>query len=116
MSVPHRIVSRIRFHLDESVTTKVAFALRMQDFDITTTQEAGLRSSPDPTQFDFAQFENRVLITKDADFLRIGSERWDHAGILYCKADAGIGEIVLCCISLQAEFDQNQMRGRIEYL
>jgi predicted nuclease of predicted toxin-antitoxin system len=102
--------------LDESVSTKIAFALRIQQFDVTTTQEAGLRSTPDSTQFDFALLEQRVLITKDTDFLRIASEHWDHPGILYCKSDAGIGEIVLGCIALDAALNQSEMRGRIEYL
>jgi uncharacterized protein with PIN domain len=109
-------VPEIRFHLDESVTTKVAFALRIQGFDITTTQEAGLMSTPDTTQFEFAQLEQRVLITKDGDFLRIASKRWDHAGILYCQQDAGVGEMVLGCIALDGSFSISEMRGRIEFL
>ncbi|MFI5202315.1 MAG: DUF5615 family PIN-like protein [Candidatus Kapaibacterium sp.] len=106
----------MRFHLDERVTTKIAFALRLQGVDITTTPEAGLRSTSDTTQFEFAQLEERVIVTKDADFLRIASDRWNHAGILFCKPDAGIGEIVLGCIALDSALSQAEMRGCIEYL
>jgi uncharacterized protein with PIN domain len=109
-------VPELKFHLDESVTSKVAFALRIQGFDITTTPEAGLRSTSDSTQFEFAQLENRILITKDSDFLRIASADWDHAGVLYCKQDAGIGEIILGCIALDGTIGPDEMRGRIEYL
>ena len=109
-------MAEIRFHLDESVTTKVARALRVQNLDVTTTHDVGLRSSSDEIQFEYAQREQRVLITKDSDFLRIASERWDHFGILYCNPETSIGSIVLACLTLQSSLTSEDMCGRVEYL
>lgn len=109
-------MAEIRFHLDESVTRKVARALRIQKLDVSTTQEAGLRSKSDESQFEYAQREQRILITKDSDFLRIASTMWDHCGILYCNPETPIGEIVLACLMLQSSLTLDDMRGRIEYV
>ncbi len=109
-------MTEIRFHLDESVTSKVARALRVQKIDVTTTPEAGLRSRPDESQFEYAQRERRVLITRDSDFLRLASKEWDHFGILYCSPETPIGEIVLACLMLQSSLTQEDMRGRVEYI
>ncbi|HEX5317161.1 MAG TPA: DUF5615 family PIN-like protein [Candidatus Kapabacteria bacterium] len=109
-------MAEIRFHLDESVTSKVARALRLQNLDMTTTQEAGLRSSPDESQFEYAKREQRVLITKDTDFLRIASKDWNHSGILYCDPSTTVGQIVLACVTLQSSLSMEDIRGRIEFV
>ena len=41
----------------------------------------GLRTASDPAQLAYVQREGRVLVTHDADFLRLASEGVDHPGI-----------------------------------
>jgi predicted nuclease of predicted toxin-antitoxin system len=48
----------------------IARALRQFGVDITTTIEAGLRTTSDEMQIEFLRRENRVMVTGDADFLR----------------------------------------------
>ena len=63
----------IRFHLDENVDPDIARALRHHGIDVTTTVEMGLRTQTDEQQWAFIQRENRVIVTHDADFLRLAS-------------------------------------------
>lgn len=65
------MTDRIRFHLDEHLDPDIARALRRYGIDVTTTVEAGLRTQSDFAQLDFATREQRVLVTHDADFLRL---------------------------------------------
>ena len=65
------MASKIRFHLDESVAVAVAQGLRRRGVEVTTTSEAGLTSADDESQLAFALRERRVLVTQDADFIRL---------------------------------------------
>lgn len=66
---------RLRFHLDEAVDPDVARALAKHGIDVTTTVEAGLRGEPDDAQLAYAHRTGRVIVTHDADFLRIATAR-----------------------------------------
>ncbi len=61
----------LRFHLDEHIDTAIADGLRRRGIDVTTTAEAGLRGAGDEAHVAFALSEGRVLVTNDADFLRL---------------------------------------------
>lgn len=75
--------SPIRFHLDESVTTVLALALRRRGIDVTTTAETGLISADDQRQLDFARAAGRVLVTRDHHFLALAKQGAEHVGIVY---------------------------------
>jgi uncharacterized protein with PIN domain len=71
----------------------VARALRRYGIDVTTTVEAGLRTHSDLAQLEFARHEQRVLVTHDADFLRLAGQVSQHAGIAYgTRAARSLGE------------------------
>ena len=61
----------MRFHLDEHIHPAVADAMRRRGIDVTTTAEADLIGEPDAAQIAFAQAIGRVIVTADADFLRL---------------------------------------------
>jgi predicted nuclease of predicted toxin-antitoxin system/predicted RNA-binding protein with RPS1 domain len=78
--VPSAAVS---FHLDENISQKIADRLREDGFDVTTTDEAGLRSESDRTQIDYAMGQQRVIVTRDQDFVQFHHQQHPHAGIVY---------------------------------
>jgi predicted nuclease of predicted toxin-antitoxin system len=84
----------IRFHLDERVDPSIATALRQRGIDVSTAVEAGLLSAPDNAHLEFALRENRVIVTGDADFLRLHRHRNQHAGIVYLPHHRTVGEMV----------------------
>ena len=77
---------KIRFHLDENVSGAVAQGLRNKNIDVTTTDEANLIGVSDVEQLTYALSQNRVIFTRDADFLRLHKQGFQHAGIIYCSS------------------------------
>ena len=64
-----RDLKQTRFLADESVEVAVAVLLRRQGFNVGHTSEAGMRGHPDENSFPYAAREDRVLLTRDTDFL-----------------------------------------------
>ncbi len=107
----------IRFHLDESAPSAVAIALRQRGIDVTTAQDAGLLSSSDLENLEFARREGRVVFTQDTDFLAIHRSGADHAGIVYCRQHSRtIGEMVRFLGLMWEICDAAEMHNRVEYI
>jgi predicted nuclease of predicted toxin-antitoxin system len=107
----------IRFHLDEHVDPIIATALRRYGIDVSTTVEAGLRTTIDEAHLEYARREDRVIVTHDEDFLRFASKISDHPGIAYCHPRARtIGEIIRTLHLIYEVFTPQDMRGHVEYL
>jgi predicted nuclease of predicted toxin-antitoxin system len=111
------MADQIRFHLDEHVDPDIARALRQHGIDVSTTIEAGLRTASDPAQLAFVQREGRVLVTHDADFLRLAAQGVDHPGIAYChKSARSLGEIIRSLILIHEVLTPEEIAGRVQYL
>jgi predicted nuclease of predicted toxin-antitoxin system len=111
------VADRIKFHLDEHVDPDIARALHRYGIDVTTTVNAGLRTSNDPAHLDFVRREGRVIVTQDADFLRYASRSSDHPGVAYCHMGAhSTGEIIRSLILIYEVLTPEEMAGHIEYL
>ncbi len=108
---------KIRFHLDESVNSRIAKALEAMGIDITVSKAVKLRGTPDEKQWEYATREGRVLITHDDDFLRIASRNPDHPGLIYCKQEGhSLGAIIMECASVHGNNSVEEMRGRVEFI
>ena len=108
---------RIRFHLDEHISANIAAGLRRRQIDATTAADAGLVGSDDVAQFGFAVSSGRVLVTHDADFLRLHAEGVAHAGIAYCRQQAtSMGEMVRRLALIHDLLLPEEMVGRVEFL
>jgi predicted nuclease of predicted toxin-antitoxin system len=111
------VAERIRFHLDEQVDPDIARALRHYGIDVTTTVEAGLRTQPDPIQWTFINRERRVIVTHDADFLRLANRSSEHPGIAYChKTARSTGDIIRSVILIYEALTPEEMVGQVEFL
>ncbi len=107
----------MRFHTDENVSDAVAHGLRRRGFDITTTVEAGLRGASDGEQLAYARRESRVVISHDADMLRLASAGTPHAGVAYCHGQKyKIGQLVLKLLALGQRLTPEALKGRVEFL
>ena len=111
------MLEHIRFHLDENVDPDIARALRHHGIDVTTTVGMGLRTRTDERQWAYIQHENRVIVTHDADFLRLAREDQHHPGIAYChKTARTTGEIIRNLILIYEVLTPEEIAGRVEYL
>ena len=108
---------RIRYYLDEHVDPDIARALRRYGIAATTTVEAGLRTQSDLAQLEFAAREQRVLVTHDADFLRLIGQLPHHAGVAYGTRSArSLGEMIRSLILIYEVLTPEEMMDRVEYL
>lgn len=107
----------IRFHLDQHIDSAVARGLRLRGIDVTTTAEAGLQDAMDEDHVDFALRENRVIVTHDADFLRLHGEGRPHAGIVYGEqGKVSVGELIRFLELLARCVAGEEIKGRVEFL
>jgi len=111
------VTDRLRFHLDEHVDPDIAHALRSHGIDVTTTLEANLRTQSDTAHLDYIRQTGRILITHDADFLRIAAQTTAHPGVAYChKTARSIGEIIRTAILMYEVLTPDEMVGQVEFL
>ena len=107
----------IRFHLDENISSSVAAGLRRRGVDVTTTAEAGLIGAEDVAQLAFSASHGRVMVTHDADFLRLHANGTAHAGIAYCVVGAfTAGELLRRLVLIYDLLSVEEMANRIEFL
>ena len=110
-------MSRLRFHLDENADPDIAAALRRRGIDITTSQEVGLRTAIDDSQWSFVLRERRVLVTHDAGFIRRAKETPNQPGVCFSgPSRRSIGQIVEMLVLFYEVYTAEEMAGRIEYL
>jgi len=111
------VAGEIRFHLDECIASAVADALRRRGIDVTTTAERQLREIDDLGQLAFAAGEGRVLVTQDADFLRLHRKGASHTGIVYYVAGSlSTGQILKGLVLVHAVLGPEDMKGHLEFL
>jgi len=107
----------IRFHLDEHISAGISAGLRRRGIDVTTTADAALIGADDAAQLAFAVSHGRVMVSHDADFLRLHAEGKVHAGIAYCPLGAlTAGELLRGLILIYDLLSVAEMENRIEFL
>lgn len=107
----------IRFRLDENCDARIAAGLRLHGINLTTTPEAGLLRASDQEQLRFAAALGRVIVTHDADFLRMDAAGAIHAGIVYLRPEKrSLGEMIRLLVLVWELLEPEEMRGHIEYL
>lgn len=107
----------IRFHLDAHIDPRVADALRRRGIDVTTANEMGLRAAEDQRHWEFARDQRRVIVTKDADFIRFAIESSDHAGVVSCRRrSVTLRGIIEGLILIHGVLTPEEMAGHIEFL
>ena len=107
----------MKFHTDENVSQAVAMGLRRRGFDVTTTNEAGLRTASDEIQLAYALRDSRVMVSHDPDMLRLASSGIPHAGVAYCHGQKyNVGQLVLKLLALAGRASPEEMRNQVEFL
>ena len=62
-------MAEVRYYTDEHVSRAIIRGLRNRGINVLTAQRAMMLGASDDAHLAFAQRENRVLFTQDADFL-----------------------------------------------
>ena len=107
----------LRFHLDEHCDPRIAAGLRLRGVDVTTTPEAGLLQAPDADQLAYARAQNRVIITEDADFLRMTAGGQESPGIIFVPSEhRSIGRVIRNVLLIWEVCEADEMRSRVEFI
>ena len=110
-------MATIRYHLDEHIPLAIAEALRRRGIDVSTTQDVGLIGATDEAQLAYCRDQCRVLVTSDADMLRLHGQGVEHAGIAYLTAASGsLGDVIRALEFIWQVLEAEDMRNRVEYL
>ena len=95
----------------------VPAGLRRRGIDVTTAAGEKLTGASDMDQLSFAPQSGRVLVTQDADFLRLHQTGVTHAGIAYCRQGSlSIGEMLRRLVLVHDLMTAEEMQTRVEYL
>ena len=105
-----------RFYLDEHVGGVVRRALRQRRIDVETAAEAGLIGASDEDHLRHAVGAGRVLVSRDADFLRFHARGREHAGIAYASQAVSARRLLDGLLLIHAVLDAGEMVGRVEFL
>ena len=109
-------MARIRYLTDEHIPNAVANGLRARGVDASTAGEAEQLGFSDAALLAFATTEGRVLITADADHLRLHAAGVPHAGILFATPDASIGLLIGGAMLITEVLVAEEMLNRVEFL
>ena len=107
----------IRFHLDENCDPRIAAGLGLHGVDVTTTPEAGLLHVADEVQLAYAVAQGRVIVTQDADFLRLAAAGRETPGVaFYPGQERSIGQVIRALLLIWEVYEPDEMRNRVEFL
>ncbi len=106
----------VLLYLDEHVAKAVCDGLRLRGLDVLTVGEAGQTGASDADQLAFATLKGRVLVTRDADYLRLHAAGRAHAGIVYYRLPMCIGAAIRGLERVSRSRSADTMLNRIEFL
>lgn len=109
-------MARVRFLTDEHLPNAVSSGLRARGVDAATAAEAGQLRASDAALLAFARTKGRVLISADADHLRLNAAGTPHAGILFVPSSAAIGALIAGAMLIAEVFTAEEMLNRVEFL
>ena len=81
-----------------------------------TVAEAGTLGAQDPRLLEHATSESRVVITNDADYLRLHAAGMRHSGIVYAQPDTSIGDMIRGALLIAEVLDSAAMVNHVEFL
>ena len=102
--------------MDENMPPAVADQLRATDIDVSSVHELEIFSEDDPILLELANEVERVICTRDADFVRLAQAGMEHAGIVFFdRGQRNIGYMVRSLRSIAQDITMEEMRNRVEF-
>ena len=108
----------VRFLIDEHIDYAVAAALRLRGHDALTLGDVHLLGADDFQHIlPFATSENRVLVSRDADFLALHRQGVPHAGIVHWHGKKrNVKEAIHYLLQLARKETAESMVGVVRYI
>jgi Domain of unknown function (DUF5615) len=111
----------IALYIDVNVPSAITDGLRLRGVDVLTSQEDGTRELSDSDLLDRSAELNRLVFTRDEDFLRESTYRQQRgdmfAGVVYAHPlRVSIGQCVQDLAVIALASDPEEFANRVEYL
>lgn len=113
----------VRYYFDNHLPNAVANQLLLRGVDMLTAHQAGRRSHPDDELLRLATTEGRVVVTEDADFLKLAADfaaRGEpYEGIVFCDPAKYVrrpGLLIQDLLILHGVYTADDMLNNLEYL
>jgi hypothetical protein len=110
------VADRIKFYMDEHVPKAVTEGLRRRGVDVVTIQEIGLHSAGDRLHLARAAQEQRVIVTQDADFLRLHASGMAHHGIAFAPQQTPVPYLLRMLMLIHDVLSPDDMIQHVEFL
>ena len=102
--------------MDENMPPSVARQLKASGIDVSSVHELEIFSEDDPNLLELATEENRVICTRDADYVRMARAGVQHAGIVFFeKGQRNIGYMVRSLREIADDSNASEMRNLVEF-
>lgn len=110
------MADRLTFYMDEHVSKAVTEGLRRRGVDVVTVQELGLQGATDIQHLKRASQEGRLIVTQDADFLRLHAAGESHGGIVYAPQEMPARDILRSLKLIHDVLTPLEMVQHVEFL
>lgn len=102
--------------MDEHIPKAVTEGMRRRGVDVITVQELDLQAAEDVRHLERAARDGRVVVTQDADFLRLRASGLPHRGIVYAHQQTPASPILRSLMPLHDVLSPDDMVRHIEFL
>ena len=107
----------IRLFFDENMPVEVANQLNDLGIDTVTTRDLRRLGLGDPSQFEFATSDGRVICTYDKHYIEMAQRGLEHVGIVFIPGmHRDYGVLLRYFIELNRVYTAADMINRLEYL
>ena len=106
----------MKFLADEHIELSIVNGLKLLGIDAISVNEAGKRESDDEKILVFARNVDRVIITRDSDFIRLHKKGFQHASIVFIPEFMAIGKIISEVEKVSILFHNESIRNTIIYI
>ena len=108
----------MKIYADENIENSIIEGLRRRKIEIVSAGELGLAGKPDEFHVKKAYEMKAVILTHDADFLRIASSpKVNHRGIIYSHPrNVSPGQCIRGVELITSILTDKEMENHIEFL
>ena len=93
----------------------VAVALRERGVECITTLEAGMLTSKDAALLAYCFAHQRVIVTRDVDFLALHQGGGPHAGIVFVPAKYALGPVIRFLLLIHEVLAAADLMNQVEF-
>ena len=105
----------LKFLADEHIDASAVQGLQRAGIDIVKVEEKGLRGEPDSVLLEEALEEERVVVTRDSDFLKLDSDN-RHSGIVFLTKPVRTSGLIQEVKKVAVGLGEDDLKDNVVYI